>query len=71
MVTQGAITRLKTQNSSGYLVRLHMGAREIRFDARDLTETSFEELHIGQAVEFDLVRGPAGLRATHIRLLSE
>jgi cold shock CspA family protein len=68
---RGAIARLQTQANSGYIVRPFMGAGEIRFDSRDLLDTSFGELHVGQTVEIDLQRGAGGLRAVQVRTVEE
>ncbi|MBX5491522.1 MAG: cold shock domain-containing protein [Chloroflexi bacterium] len=68
---RGTIARLHGRPKHGLIVRGWIGATEIAFDARDLDGVGFEQLHVGQAVEFYLASSPTGLRATGVRIIDE
>ena len=68
---RGAIARLQPRRGCGYLVRLWIGASEIIFSARDLDGWNFDELRVGQAVEFDLVPDSRGVRAVQVRVVED
>jgi cold shock CspA family protein len=69
---RGAISQLNADRSTGRLVRLRYGSAEISFNARDVPDGGFEQLQVGQLVDFDLVTDlRRGLRALNVRAVDD
>ena len=68
---RGAIARLLSPPGHGFIVRGWMGASEIPFDARDLENVGFDQLHVGQSVEFFVISSSTGLHARQVRILDD
>jgi cold shock CspA family protein len=71
LMHRGAIARLESNRGYGYIVRPWIGAKEILFSASALDGWSFDQLRVGQAVEFDLAPDPRGVRAVQVRVVED
>jgi len=61
---QGTIKKLVTAKGFGFIE----GERgDVFFHCSTVRDTSFEELAVGQAVEYEMGQGPKGPRAENVR----
>ncbi len=61
---QGKIARL-TDRGFGFITR-DDGEKDLFFHSKELVGVTYEELHEGDAVTFELAEGPKGLYATKV-----
>lgn len=61
---QGKIARL-TDRGFGFITR-DDGEKDLFFHSKELAGVTYEELHEGDAVTFELAEGPKGLYATKV-----
>ena len=67
-MNQGKIRKLVIDRGFGFI---DGGNGDLFFHHSSLVDTSIEEVHEGQRVEFDIGRGQRGPCATSVRLVEE
>ena len=62
---QGRIKKLVSDKGFGFIAG---DGEDMFFHHSSVEGTNFDELQEGQTVEFEIGRGPKGMRAEHVRL---
>ncbi len=62
----GKIKKL-TDKGFGFIAKSEGGRDDLFFHMSALEGVSFDDLHEGQEVEFEIGKGPKGARAEHVR----
>jgi cold shock protein len=62
---QGRIKKLVSDKGFGFIAG---DGEDMFFHHSSVEGTNFDELQEGQTVEFEVGRGPKGMRAEHVRL---
>lgn len=61
--------KVKTLTEKGFgFISMGAGKKDMFFHSKELTNVSFEELRVGDMLEFDTDEGPKGLFAVNVRL---
>ena len=63
---KGTIKRLQSEKGFGFITP-EGGAKDVFFHSSSLVEVTFDQLHEGDAVEFDTEDSEKGPRATNVR----
>ncbi len=67
-MSQGTITSLDAGQGIGLI---KIGQQEVMFRRSDVQDVIFEELQLGQTVEFKIEEGAQGARATSVRPVAQ
>jgi CspA family cold shock protein len=62
---KGIIKRLQSEKGFGFITP-EGGAKDVFFHSSSLVEVTFDQLHEGEAVEFDTEDSEKGPRATNV-----